>query len=39
MIGTLVPRALPTIIATGHLSSKNDQAARKEKVKKGTVPT
>jgi hypothetical protein len=35
--GTLVPGVLPTIITMGHISSKNDQAVRKEKVKKGTV--
>jgi hypothetical protein len=35
--GTLIPGALPTIITMGHLSSKNAQAARKKKARKGIV--
>jgi hypothetical protein len=37
MVGTLIPRVLPMIVATGHLSSKNAKVVRKEKEKKGTI--
>jgi hypothetical protein len=35
--GTLISRVLPTIVAMGHLPSKNAQVARKKKRRKGTV--
>jgi hypothetical protein len=37
ILGCDIPRVLPTIVAMGHLFSKNAQAARKKKARRGIV--